>query len=63
MFWMVWRKKDLYEEEKLRKDKIIGDLERVTTLEKISWGEKIKGALVESGKQMYKSFPSCGQFE
>jgi hypothetical protein len=35
---MVWRKKDLYEEEKLWNDKIIGDLERVTTLEKISSG-------------------------
>jgi hypothetical protein len=36
MFLMVWRKRALCDDEKLRKYKVIGDLERTNLLEEMS---------------------------
>jgi soluble P-type ATPase len=50
----------LCEEEKLRKHKIINDLERVTTLEEISWGQKSRALWLREGDKCPKFFSSSG---
>lgn len=39
-FLMVWRKRTLCEEEKLRNEKVISDLERATIYEEMNWRQK-----------------------
>jgi hypothetical protein len=56
VFLMVWRKRALFDEEKLRKVSVIIELEKTTLLEEISWRQKLRALWLKEGDTYTKFF-------
>lgn len=49
--------------EKFRKEKVVGDLERVTLSKEVSWRQKSRALWLREGKKMHKILLSSTQFK